>query len=231
MALLWDESAGRRPGLTPRRIVEAAVRVADAEGLEAVTMRRVATELGAGAMSLYRHVANKSELLTAMVDAVNAESPALENVAGGWRAKLEVAARAEYALSHRHPWVLSVPLTRSTLGPHSLAAFESVLQAVGDVGLGQRELVGAVNAVFRYVRGAARDEVDAAEVGARTGQTDEQWWTANADLVRRYVDPARFPAVAGAFEAGALTPRGPEDFEFGLQRILDGVAALIARGR
>ncbi|MDL5160352.1 TetR/AcrR family transcriptional regulator [Actinomycetospora termitidis] len=226
VAALWSDGTDRRPALTRHRIITAAISVADAEGLDALSMRRVATELGAGTMSLYRHVADKAELLGAMVEAVNAESPDLAEVAGDWRAKLEHAAREEYALSHRHPWVLGVPWSRSPLGPNSLAAVESVLGVVADLGLDHHDRVAVVFSVFRYVRGAARDAVDAA-AERRDGVPDEEWWAGSEDVIARFVDPARFPEVVGAYRAGALTQTGPDGFEFGLARVLDGVEAYV----
>ena len=227
LALLWGETGGRRGGLTAGKIVTAAIEVADAEGLGAVSMRRIATELGFATMSLYRHVPGKAELLDAMVDVVNAESPNVDDVPGGWRPKLELAAREEYALSHRHPWVLRIPWTRPALGPNSLAAFESVLRAVSDTGLGYPEMVQVVNSVFQYVRGAARNAVDGAEAERDTGVSDAQWWTDRAELFQRYFDETRFPTMTRAFGAGAFRTAPREGFEFGLARVLDGVAAFI----
>lgn len=227
MALLWEETGGRRPGLTARGIVEAAIALADAEGLAAVSMRRVAAGLGFSTMSLYRHVPGKTELLNAMVDAVNAESPNLDDVPGDWRAKLELAAREEYALSHRHPWVLGVPWTRSPLGPNSLDAFESVLRAVAGTGLDHAEMIQVVNAVFQYVRGAAKEAVDSSEVERDSGVSDRQWWLAHTELFDRYVTENRFPTLTAAQAAGAFPRAARHSFEFGLARMLDGVAALI----
>ncbi|WP_432560886.1 TetR/AcrR family transcriptional regulator C-terminal domain-containing protein [Kineococcus sp. SYSU DK003] len=96
-----------------------------------------------------------------MVDLVNAGSPDLDQVEGDWRARLEVAAREEYELPHRHPWVLGIPWTRGPLGPHSLTAFESALRAVAGTGLDDAHRVQVVTAVMRYVRGAARESADA----------------------------------------------------------------------
>src|SRR5262245_64029270 len=119
--LLWGTarppSRGPKPGLTTQQIVAAAIAVADAEGLAALSMRRVAEHLGVGAMSLYTYVPGKAELIDLMVDAVYGELPGSADVDGGWRERLEGVARANWALYRRHPWMLQVASVRPALGP------------------------------------------------------------------------------------------------------------------
>jgi AcrR family transcriptional regulator len=227
-SLLWDEAEPRRrQGLTARRIVEAGIAVADAEGLDAVSMRRIATELDAGAMSLYRHVAGKTELLQAMVDRVNAESPDLDAVPGDWRTKLTVAAHEEFELSHRHPWVLDVPWTRGPLGPHSMTAFDGALRAMRGTGLSPAERSRSVSAVMRYVRGAAREAVAVSTAEQTSGVTEAQWWAGQVGELQRRVTPERFPDLVEATLAGGPSPDPRDDFAFGLGCLLDGIAALV----
>ncbi len=140
LELLWDAgprpSRGPKPGLTLDRIVEAAVQVADAEGLEAVSMRRVATELGTGAMSLYRYVPGKAELLDLMLDRV--QRPGADPHAalgdGTWRSALEALARETLALYRRHPWLLQVNQSRPILGPGALDGMERVMAHIKPMG-------------------------------------------------------------------------------------------------
>ena len=107
------------PDLGRGRILRAAVRIADAEGLDALSMRRVAAELGTGAMSLYRHVPGKEELLLLMRDAAFGEFPLPPVPPRGWRAQLEVSSRSLWALYRRHPWVArTTSLTRPYAGPN-----------------------------------------------------------------------------------------------------------------
>src|SRR5690349_14604992 len=140
LELLWDTgrrpSRGPKPALTLDRIVEAAVQVADADGLGAAPMRRVAGELGTGAMSLYRYVPGKAELLDLMLDRVQRPS---ENPAdlgdGDWRSALEALGRATLALYRRHPWLLQVNQSRPILGPSALDGMEKVFSRIKPMGL------------------------------------------------------------------------------------------------
>lgn len=241
MALLWgaqkSPTRGPRPGLSVERIVRAAIEVADADGLGALSMRRVAEQLGVGTMSLYTYVRGKAELLDVMLDTVLGELVEPDSAPGGWRERLELRAREDWALYHRHPWVLQVSPTRALLGPNELALYESALHAVSGTGLSGREMVLVVSLVSGYVRGAAQGAVEAARAEQRTGQSDEQWWAAREPLLDQYFDADRYPTVKAIDQEGAFDP--PEDsaeynlqhaldtFEFGLLRVLDGIDAFV----
>ena len=245
LRLLWRDqqrpTRGPRPGLSVDRVVAAAVELADAEGLAALSMRRVAERLGVGTMSLYTYVPGKGELLDLMLDTVLAEE-ARPDPAAGWRAGLELRAREDWALFHRHPWILEVSPSRSLLGPNETELFEATLRVVDGSGLNSAEMILVVSLVADYTRGAAQSAVGAAQAERRTGVSDEQWWAAREPLFDRYFDPARYPTVtrvaaSGAFErptggAEYTVARARESFEFGLPRVLDGIEAFIsARGR
>jgi AcrR family transcriptional regulator len=240
LRLLWRDqprpTRGPRPGLSVDRVVAAAVELADAEGLAALSMRRVAERLGAGTMSLYTYVPGKAELLDVMLDTVLAEV-ARPDRAGGWRAGLELRARGDWALYHRHPWILQLSPSRALLGPNETELFEATLSAVDGIGLSGAEMVLVVSLVAEYTRGAAQRAVGAAQAERRTGISDDQWWAARAPLFDRYFDPSRYPTVtsvaaSGAFEqptggADYTVARARESFEFGLPRVLDGIEAFI----
>jgi AcrR family transcriptional regulator len=232
LELLWDTgrrpSRGPKPGLTLERIVEAAVRVADAEGLEAVSMRRVATELGTGTMSLYRYVPGKAELLDLMLDRVQRPSDDPADLGdGGWRSALEALGRATLALYRRHPWLLQVNQSRPILGPSALDGMEKMLSRIKSMGLTDPELVSAIVAVDGYVVGAARTQLYEAEVERRTGLTDTEFWAAQAPVLEKFMASGRYPMLAGLSEDAF--GRDFDHFEFGLQRILDGLEVLVAR--
>ncbi|MGH2353366.1 MAG: TetR/AcrR family transcriptional regulator [Chloroflexota bacterium] len=243
MALLWSArkrpTRGPKPGLSVGQIVRAAIELADAEGLAALSMRRVADRLGVGAMSLYTYVPGKAELLDVMLDTVFGESVRADSLAGGWRAKLERRAREDWALYQRHPWVLQVSGARAVLGPNETMVFESTLHAVSGLGLTGREMVAVVGLMAGYVRGAAQGALEAALAAQRTGVTDDQWWAAREPLLEQYLDPDRYPTVTQVHLSGGFDqPAGGadynlqnalDDFEFGLQRVLDGVEAFIQR--
>ncbi|MEV7284460.1 TetR/AcrR family transcriptional regulator [Streptomyces sp. NPDC093252] len=232
LELLWDvgrrPTRGPKPGLSLDRIVEAAVGVADADGLEALSMRRVAAELGTGAMSLYRYVPGKAELLDLMLDRVQRPS---ENPAdlgdGGWRSALEAMGRATLALYRRHPWLLHVNQSRPILGPSALDGMEKVLSRIRPMGLPDRELVSTIVLVDSYVVGAARTKVHQAEVERRTGLTDMEFWEAQVPILTEVLDSGRFPLMASLDDN--TWGSNFDHFEFGLQRLLDGLEAEVAR--
>jgi AcrR family transcriptional regulator len=240
LRLLWRDqkrpTRGPRPGLSVERVVAAAIELADAEGLAALSMRRVADRLGVGTMSLYTYVPGKAELLDLMLDTVLAEV-ARPDGAGGWRAGLELRAREDWAMYHRHPWILQISPVRSLLGPNETDLLEATLAAVAGTGLGGTEMVLVVSLVAEYTRGAASTAVGAAQAEQRTGISDEQWWAAREPLFEKYYDPARYPTLTRVAEAGAFEPqpggadynvqRALDSFEFGLVRVLDGIEALL----
>jgi AcrR family transcriptional regulator len=236
IALLWRTterpSRGGRSGLSVDRIVQAAIAVADEEGLGSLTMRRVAERLGVGTMSIYTHVPAKAELIDVMLDTVLAEvaGPGPEPD-GPWRERLERIARALRALYHRHPWLLHVATTRPPMGPNVIAKYEHELRAVDGIGLSDVEMDAVVTLINGFVHGAVRGAIEATEAERHTGMTDEQWWYRQAPLLERVLDPARFPvavrvgSAAGEEHQAAVDPE--HAFEFGLQRVLDGIEALV----
>ena len=240
LALLWragERSSRRgRPDLNVDRIVRAAIEVADAEGLGALSMRRIAERLGVGTMSLYTHVPGKAELLDVMLDTVYAEVAAGSAVrpdsgAATWWGRLELVARENWDLYHRHPWMLQIGTTRPVLGPNATAKYDRELRAVDGIGLTDIEMDSVVSLVAGHVEGAARRAVEAAQVEQRTGMTDQQWWSARAPLLSKLSDGDRYPTAArvgsavGAAHGTAYDPG--HAFEFGLHRVLDGVEALV----
>jgi AcrR family transcriptional regulator len=231
MALLWETrerpSRGPKPGLTVEAIVQAAIGVADSEGLAALSMRRVADQLGVGTMSLYRYVPSKSALLDVMMDTVIGEGLTADEVPGGWRAKLEASARGELAFFRRHPWMLQVAVARPVLGPNEMAALETQLGVVAGLGLTESEMMGVVSMLDGYVRGMAQQFVDAAQAAQRTGVSDEQFWSAVASGLQNAIREGGYPLLWKLSEAGVFEQGEDAFFEFGLQRVLDGIEALV----
>jgi AcrR family transcriptional regulator len=235
IALLWGVTGPGRRGPKPSRsvdeVVAAAIGIADAEGLAALSMRRVADALGLSPMALYTYVPSKAELIDLMLDRVAAEAAVPD--APDWRGQLEQLARGRWAMALRHPWLIQVGMHRPPLGPHVLAAAERALSAVDGLGLSEFEMDQITSALADYVRGAIRSAIDAREVARASGMTDEQWWALNQPLLKDKVDPASFPTiirVGDAYQAREIPPPDPErNFEFGLRLMLDGVAHFIAR--
>jgi AcrR family transcriptional regulator len=236
MALLWGTKKrpgrGPKPSLSVERIVRAAIEVADAEGLAALSMRRVADRLGVSTMSLYTYVPSKAELIDVMLDVVLGEAVKTNDAAGGWRERLELVARENWALYHRHPWMLQVAaMSRPPLGPNVIAKYDYELRVVDGIGLTDVEMDSVLTLVLGYVQGVARTSVEALQTEQRTGMSDEEWWSANAPLLEKVFDPDRYPTAsrvglaAGEAHEAAYDPEYA--FEFGLRRVLDGIEASI----
>jgi AcrR family transcriptional regulator len=230
---------GPKPALSLARIVSAAVRVADAEGLDAVSMGRVAAELGAAPMSLYRHVAGKDELRTLMVDAAWGAPPdgalsdgALSDGAGageGWRAGLARWAWALRTGARRHPWVVRIPLNSLPILPNEVGWFELALACMRDTGLTEARKASVIMLLAGYVRNLATTEADIAAAIQASGLTPAEWMSSYPRILAGLADPQRFPALTQFIAAGVFEAEdGPDDeFIFGLDRILDGLEALI----
>ncbi|WP_103956516.1 TetR/AcrR family transcriptional regulator [Nonomuraea solani] len=237
LALLWrtSERASRKgkPELSVDRIVRAAIEVADAEGLQALSMRRVAERLGVGTMSLYTYVPGKPELFDVMLDTVYGETARPQDVPGGWRGRLEQIARENWALYLRHPWLLQVAASRPALGPNVTAKYDYELTAIDGIGLSDLEMDSVITLVTGFVHGAARGAVEAAQAESRTGVSDEQWWAAHAPFLSRIADVSNYPTAARVGQAAgeALNAAySPEHaFEFGLERVLDGIETLVKK--
>ncbi|HCT81701.1 MAG TPA: TetR family transcriptional regulator [Micromonosporaceae bacterium] len=235
MALLWGiqdkPKRGPKPKLTVEQIARAAIELADAEGLEAVSMRRLAERLGGvTAMSLYTYIPGKGELLDLMLDTVLGEMTApIEG--DDWRYRLEQVARQGRDHYLRHPWLLQIAIARPVLGPNLIARYDRDLTAIEGLGLSDIEMDLIITMVGNYVHGAARGAIDAAQAEKHTGMTDDQWWEAHSPLLEKVWDGKSYPVATRVGEtAGQEYGAGdPErSFEFGLQRLLDGVSALIA---
>ena len=221
---------GPKPGLSLARIVDAAVRVADAEGLQAVSMGRVAAELGAAPMSLYRHVASKDELTALMVDAAYGEPPGLPADGAGWRDWLSQWAWALRAAMYRHPWTLRVPVSGLPVLPNEVAWFERGLASLGGTGLPEAQKASVILLLSGYVRNEATVSADIIEAVRASGGGPHEWMSAYKGLLARVAEPHRFPAISKLVAAGVFDVfDAPDDeFIFGLDRVLDGIGQLIA---
>ncbi|GAA2832605.1 hypothetical protein GCM10010522_58650 [Kribbella solani] len=219
--------------MTVSGIVGAAVALGDLEGADAVSMRRIAERLGAGVMSLYRHVRSQVELVDLMVDQVfgERELPDLAHWSGppGWRAKLELSARTEWDVYRAHPWVarLVASTTRPPLAPNRMAYTDWRIRALDDTGLPFATMAQISFVVSTQVHGAALG-LEAETEALRTSDLSRDEWTANRQgAVELALSTGRLPMIArfGRPEYEASTP--DRIFDFGLTRLLDGIAALI----
>jgi AcrR family transcriptional regulator len=227
--LLWGSRAqptrGPRPALSIDAIAQAAIRVADAEGLAAVSMQRVAAELGFTKMALYRYVPGKAELIALMVDTVAGAPPLLDRGSGGWRAQLGQWARRLLGLFQRHPWLLDATVGPRIMGPNELGWLEQAVAALDGTGLDGAEQMDAVVVLLGHVRTIAQQSRTATDPPQY--DPEEQLGTAVVELLRSQGD--RYPALAAAL--ASASGRGSQDraLDFGLERIFDGLGVLIAR--
>lgn len=238
LALLWgSQNEAGRSGLTIRAIVAAALAIADADGVEALSMRKVAEQLGVGTMSLYTHIPGKSELIDLMLDTAygqvytSVEEPSQQG--GDWRDALRFIAQRNWDLYRKHPWMLQITIGRPVLGPHTSLKYEAELRPLDKLGLSDVEMDATLTLILTHVEGCARAQ-EAIERGQReTDMTEAEWWVAHAPLLEKIIDPALFPVgtrvgtSAGQAYGGASSPEYA--FRFGLDRIVAGIAELIAR--
>ncbi|WP_373558802.1 TetR/AcrR family transcriptional regulator C-terminal domain-containing protein [Streptomyces sp. WZ.A104] len=224
---------GPKPGLSLERIVAAAVAVAASDGLAAVSMGRVAQEVGASTMSLYRYVSAKDELYVLMQEAaVGPPEPLSALEAGaGWREALTEWASAQRDRFHANLWVLRIPIGGPPATPNSLAWWEQGLQALADSGLSEGDKISVILLVSNFVRSEALLMGDLAAAVTTRGVAPEDVVASNERTLRRLVDPERHPGISRLLESGVMSePDDPDhEFVFGLERLLDGVEALIRR--
>ncbi|WP_246011220.1 TetR/AcrR family transcriptional regulator C-terminal domain-containing protein [Nocardia mexicana] len=238
MELLWREPA-RTSGRGPKQrssideVVAAAVDIADAEGLDALTMRAVASRLGLTPMATYTYVPGKAELLDLMLDSVYRQMPRA-NIAGlPWRKRVSAVAAENRELLVRHPWVAYVPTTRPPLGPGVAAKYDHELRAFDGLGLDDVEMDAALTYLLGFVTSVARIAIDTARAATDSGISDREWWERTAPVLERVFDPDRYPLGArvgsAAGQAHDSAYSADHAWDFGLARVLDGLAALIEK--
>lgn len=236
--LLWGRRGrgqrGPKPGLSVDAIVAAAIRLADAEGLDAVSMAHVAAQLGFTTMSLYRHVTSKDELLQLMWNASAQGAEDLVITGEDWRARLRMWAMIQREMIDRHPWITQMPMAAPPMGPNSLAFVERGLEAMDDSGLAEPDKLRVIGLISSYTLSEARMAHDAARAAAAVAAGGDQvpalTWEG---LVREVADEQTYPRLHRLAWSGGIgeDPSGwdeQEEFSFGLDRILDGVEVLIA---
>jgi AcrR family transcriptional regulator len=216
---LWGERAprtrGPKPALTIEQIADAAIEVADAEGLAAVSMQRVATDLGFTKMSLYRYLPGKAELVALMIERGIGEPPALSG--DGWRASLTDWSHRLLAGYLRHPWVLEAIAAARPVGPHELGWLERAVAVLPESGLSGAERLDAIAVLAGHARAMAAQAVSRQDESA-FGPAIEMALTRHGE---------RFPALAAVMADVAATGGQDQAFAFGLDRILDGLESLI----
>jgi AcrR family transcriptional regulator len=244
MALLWRTAGaddrrpgpGPKPALTIDKIIDAAIAVADSDGMAALSMRAVGERLGRTAMSLYTYVPSKSELVDLMHDRALAELPT-DYPQPDWRAAATAWAEDLWQFYLRHPWVLQVSQARPVLGPHEYVSLETVLRILHNSGLTPRMMQRVVGALFHFVRGNAQVVAETRQAAQATGVSDDDWWLARSPMISEVAPDfaTRFPMITLLEGAGAYDPEDTATpyleqearatFEVGLTVLLDGIEA------
>ncbi|WP_439678602.1 TetR/AcrR family transcriptional regulator [Embleya sp. MST-111070] len=233
LRLLWHQDGARSGRGRPRKvtlpaIVATAIAVADEDGIDAMTMDRVAAALGVGTMTPYTHVPGKAELIDLMVDAAW-QSLDLHD-SGSWRARVTRYAQQTLALYARHPWLRSVSTVRPPLGPGLFARQNHLLAALSRTDLSPPEVSAAVDAIVTFVDAAAAARAEHAHASAVSGESEDDWWSARQVFWDEVFDPTRYPAIArswadGGFDRDAAQARA-NAFDLGLRALLDGITAI-----
>jgi AcrR family transcriptional regulator len=244
---------GRKPTLNLDAVVDAAIALADAEGLAAASMTRVAKALGVGTMTLYTYVPSKEELLDLMVDQVLGErelpGPG-EPRPADWRDQVEVYSEQTRAMFRRHRWLAQISTIRPPVGPGMLAGREYLLSALSALsststdsnngssstvfGLAPAQINAGSLAITTYVDSAASLEADNEQLEQVTGQSNDAWWNERNELWETYFDVERHPTMTEIWHAGGFgqgtRQAAADSYRFGLDRLLDGIQTAATHG-
>ena len=232
LELLWAPPQqppvrGPRPRISLADIVASGVAIADAEGLAALSMRKVANRLGVGAMSLYTYVPGRSELVELMIDWVYGEHQ-IPDAKLPWRQRVERLARETWRIYGAHPWLLDYNMTRLPIGPNVLDVSEVLYAALRDAGFEGAENVAIFNLINWQLLGAARSMISDADEARHTGVSAEAYWDSRASFWDTYFDWNRYPTMAAIWQAGGFGDPAGWDFDRMLDRLLTGVQQLAA---
>jgi AcrR family transcriptional regulator len=236
LALLWRDTAvvsrhGPRQGLSIDAVVAAATQVADKEGLEAVTMRRVAKALEVAPMNLYTYVPGKAELLDLMLDAAYTSMARRDTSGQPWRQRLAAIAEENKTLFENHPWAATISTIRPPLGPGMIGKYEHELSALEGLGLDDVRMDASLSYLLSFVQAWARAAADARAVQHDTAMDDKKWWATSGPLLARVLDEKAYPiaarvgSAAGAAHGSAYSPG--HAYTFGLERVLAGLSQVI----
>jgi AcrR family transcriptional regulator len=228
--LLWaptQQTPGRgpKPRLSLPDVVAAGVAIADEEGLAALSMRKVASRLSVGAMSIYTYVPGRSELIELMIDRVYGEHQIPDGKLP-WRERIEQWARETWRIYSAHPWLLDYNMARLPIGPYVLDVSEALYAALRDAGFAGAENVAMSNLIQWQLLGAARSMISDADEARHTGVSAEAYWDSRASFWDTYFDWNRYPTMADIWEAGGFDDPAGWDFDRMLDRLLTGVQQL-----
>jgi AcrR family transcriptional regulator len=235
--LLWDAAdppaRGPKRSLSVRKIVDTAIEIADAEGLNAVSMRRVAAQFDVTTMALYRYVPSKDDLLELMIDGIAHPPPEPADLPDHWREALHWWAHQQFAVFRRHPWLNDFSFAHPPMGPNNLQWMECAIQAILRSGIPEEEVIGVLMLLTNFAMAEARQQRGLIMAEAATGISYEEVGRVYGRMLEKVVTDGRHPGLTRLIEAGvfsdpALSGAGPDDdFEYGLTFVLDGIEAMV----
>ncbi len=228
--LIWERierrSGAHSPTLTVERIVRLAIDLADREGLQAISMRRLAAELNSGVMSLYYYVPGKGDLLDLLLDTIIGETDLPAQPSGNWRRDLQLMARRTRVCLKRHGWALALFGVRPAIGPNRFALTEFALSVISGFGLGIKTMWRMIGSLYVYIIGFVALELSDGHALRQAG-----FEKLAAPYMEKLLASGKLPNVARYFAAGRPAPPDDEAFEDGLNLVLDGIAAAIEAKR
>ena len=233
LQLLWEgrpeSEKGPRPKLTLERVIATGIELADRDGLEALSMRRLAQDLDVGTTSLYRYVPSKRELLDLMLDTVSGPSEARSAASTyGWREFLAATARESRLLYLAHPWMLQANWTRPVMGPSSIADLDLFFTGFHGVPLADQEKMDLRASLDSFVSGSVRQELLWHTAAVESGLSEDEFWQLQMPTLNRAIESGQFPAMV-TMDRNTFDSSWADTFETGLQLILDGIASMIRR--
>jgi AcrR family transcriptional regulator len=229
------QKRGPKGELSIKQIVDTAIEIADKDGLVALSMNRVAQSLGYSTMSLYRYITAKEDLLILMQEAVSDIEIPDEKEGEDWRESMRQFVRELMRVYRKHSWFVDIPIMGAPMTPNQLRFVDWMLRAMRDFPLSDAEKISVILLISGYARSAGILQRDMDRmIGA--GSSEEAFsGLAFTSALKQLVTPDQFPYLSGVVASGVYTGEsgdaGPidDDFDFGLERILDGIAAYLAQ--
>jgi AcrR family transcriptional regulator len=208
---------GPKPTLSALTIARAAIQLADAEGLEAITMQRVAKRVGVTTMALYRYFDEKADLVDVMIDSVDESNPHFGKPTLKWSSRLKNWAHRCLAIYRSHPWFLEATSARhSMMGPNELLWMEAALAMLAEAGLSPEDRISAFFAVIAHVRGHATFQ----QLKERNGVAQDR----TQDLAQLLLTEAtNYPNLLKALNSSKFSKGSVRAFDFGLDCIIEGI--------
>lgn len=226
---LWEKlderASSPRRSLSVNAIVTTAIELAQAEGIDAVSMAKVAKQLGFATMAIYRHIPNKAALVVLMIDRAIGAPPVIDAADSSWRETIVTLATAQAAMYRKHAWILSIPVSTPPATPNNLRWMNAMLAALRGTPLSANEKLQSLVLITTYIRGFF--QLGAA--GDDDTESDEARFFATVERLTRHGGFEDVREVLTALESSTDVIGPDEEFAFGLDRLLDGLAVLFER--